>query len=269
MSIETAVQGGSFDLHVHTTASDGDHTPEELVKKAQKAGLKHIAITDHDTLAGVEEAQRAGRALGVHVIAGVELSTKYRGKSVDVLGYDLRDPSELHQTLSRMREGREDRAYRIIQKFTELGMPMTIEDVKEFSQGGVIGRPHIAKAIVKKGYVSDYQTVFDEYLADGKPCALDKVVLSPQEGIELIHAAGGQAVLAHPVHLHDDNLVRELLKTCEFDGLEVWHREQDEDANRRYRQMAEEFGLFMTGGSDFHNDSHQLGRFGYTGGIFE
>jgi predicted metal-dependent phosphoesterase TrpH len=265
MSIETAVQGGSFDLHVHTTASDGDYTPEELVKKAKEVGLKHIAITDHDTLAGIEEAQRVGRALGVHVIAGVELSTKCRGKSVDVLGYDLRDPSELHQTLSRMREGREDRARRIIQKFTELGMPITIEDVKEFSQDGVIGRPHIAKAVVKKGYVSNYQTVFDEYLADGKPCALDKVVLSPQEGIDLIHRTGGLAVLAHPVHLHDDNLVRELLETCQFDGIEVWHREQDEDANRRYRQMAEEFGLLMTGGSDFHNDDHRLGQFGYNG----
>ena len=97
-------------------------------------------------------------------------------------------------------------------------MPITIEDVKEFSQDGVIGRPHIAKAVVKKGYVSNYQTVFDEYLADGKPCALDKVVLSPQEGIDLIHRTGGLAVLAHPVHLHDDNLVRELLETCQFDG---------------------------------------------------
>ena len=265
MTIEQVIQEGSFDLHLHTTASDGEFSPRDLVEKAKKAGLRSIAITDHDTLAGIEEAQQAGREFGLQVIAGVELSTKYHGKSVDILGYGITEQSELNQTLSRMREGREDRAHRIIEKFTELGMPITIDDVIEFSKGGVIGRPHIAKAIVKKGYVSDFQTVFDEYLADGKPCALDKVVLSPKEGIDLIHRAGGQAVLAHPVHLHDDVLVEELLQKFAFDGIEVWHREQDEEANKRYKQMAEEFDLIMTGGSDFHNDHHQLGQFVYNG----
>ena len=265
MTIEQVIQEGSFDLHLHTTASDGEFSPRDLVEKAKKAGLRSIAVTDHDTLAGIEEAQLAGREFGLQVIAGVELSTKYHGKSVDILGYGITEQSELNQTLSRMREGREDRAHRIIEKFTELGMPITIDDVIEFSKGGVIGRPHIAKAIVKKGYVSDFQTVFDEYLADGKPCALDKVVLSPKEGIDLIHRAGGQAVLAHPVHLHDDVLVEELLQKFAFDGIEVWHREQDPDDNKRYKQMAEEFNLLMTGGSDFHNDNHRLGQFGYNG----
>ncbi|HET7581000.1 MAG TPA: PHP domain-containing protein [Bacillales bacterium] len=264
MRLEAIVAEGAFDLHMHTTASDGDYPPEEVVRKASEAGLKTIAVTDHDTLNGVERAASEGEKLGVQVIPGVELSTKEGKKSVDILGYGLANSDELDETLSRMREGREDRAAKIVQKFTELGMPLTMEDVRQFAGGGVIARPHIAKAVVEKGYVSDVQTVFDEYLADGKPCALPKVVLSPKEGIDLIHQAGGKAVLAHPVLLRDDALVRKLLDTYDFDGIEVWHREQDADANKRYGELAESFDVMKTGGSDFHNDSHELGRFGYS-----
>jgi hypothetical protein len=264
LHLRQIVEEGSFDLHMHTTASDGDYSPAEIVRKAKEAGLKTIAITDHDTLAGIKEAQAEGDKLGVRVIAGVELSTKENNISIDILGYGLSNSVELEKTLARMREGREDRAVKIVQKFTELGMPLSMEDVRKFAGGGVIARPHIAKAVVEKGYVSDVQSVFDEYLADGKPCALPKVVLSPQEGIELIHEAGGKAVLAHPIHLHDDDFVRHLLETNDFDGLEVWHREQNKQANERYRALAESFDLFMTGGSDFHNDNHQLGNFGYS-----
>ena len=118
MTIEKVVQEGSFDLHLHTTASDGEYSPRELVEKAKTAGLRSIAITDHDTLAGIEEAELAGKVFSIHVIAGVELSTKYNGKSVDILGYGIAEKTELNQILSRMREGREDRAHRIIEKFT-------------------------------------------------------------------------------------------------------------------------------------------------------
>ncbi|HET7522101.1 MAG TPA: PHP domain-containing protein [Bacillales bacterium] len=263
MDLKKIVEQGSFDLHMHTTASDGDFSPAEMVQKAAAAGLKTIAVTDHDTLDGVAPAQAAGENLGVRVISGVELSTKEGKTSVDVLGYGLEGSEELQRILSRMREGREDRAIRIVEKFSELGMPLTMDDVRQFAGGGVIARPHIAKAVVQKGYVSDVQSVFDEYLADGKPCALPKVVLSPQEGIDLIHQAGGEAVMAHPVHLHDDDLVRHLLEENNFDGLEVWHREQNKDDNERYYALAQSYNLVMTGGSDFHNDSHQLGRFGY------
>lgn len=263
MCLNDIVDKGSFDLHMHTTASDGDYPPEEMVEKAKKAGLDTIAITDHDTLAAVEKAILAGEKLGVRVIPGVELSTKEGKQSVDILGYGLTSSAELEKTLARMREGRENRAARIVEKFTELGMPLTMDDVLKFAGGGVIARPHIAKAVVDKGYVSEVQTVFDEYLADGKPCALPKVVLTPAEGIDLIHKAGGKAVLAHPVHLHDDELVRKLLEDYDFDGIEVWHREQDKDANKRYGELAKSFNLLMTGGSDFHNDQHEIGRFGF------
>ena len=256
---------GYFDLHAHTTASDGEYSPSDLVRKARALGLQTIAITDHDTLDGIAEAERTGEELGVRVIAGVELSTKYNGKTIDILGYHIRKRGELHELLSNMRKFRENRAELIIAKFAELGMPISMEDVLEFSKGGVIGRPHIAKAVVKKGYVSDVQTVFDEYLADGKPCAVDKRMLSPQEGIDLIHRAGGKAVLAHPVYL-DDELVEELLERHNFDGIEVWHRNHGPEENEKYKRLAAKYRLFMTGGSDFHHDEHQLGSFGYPGG---
>ncbi len=259
--LSNVLEEGYFDLHLHSTASDGIYSPRELVQKAHVAGLKTIAITDHDTLEGVEEARQAGLDYGVNVIAGVEISTKFKGRSIDILGYNIEANSELTGILSRLREGREERALRIIKKFNELEMPITINDVKEFSEGNIIARPHIARAIVKKGYVSDYQTVFDNFLADGKPCALDKVILSPEEGIALIHRSGGKAVLAHPLLIGDDKVVRELMEFS-FDGIEVWHRKQNKDDNARYQQLANEFQVMMTGGSDFHNDKHSIGQFG-------
>ncbi|NRF96273.1 PHP domain-containing protein [Paenibacillus frigoriresistens] len=252
-----------FDLHMHTTASDGDYPPATLVKKAAELGLQIIAITDHDTLDGITEAQRIGCEAGVEVIAGVELSSKYEGKTIDILGYQLAKIDDLNQTLSRMRRSRENRAQVIVEEFNAIGMSITMDDVLEFSQGGVIARPHIAKAIVKKGYISDYQTVFDEYLADGKPCAIDKTIITPVEAIALIHDAGGKAVLAHPVYLQDDEFVERLLR-FPFDGIEVWHRSHKPEDVIRYKGIAQKYKLMMTGGSDFHNDAHNLGSFGYT-----
>lgn len=255
------IKTGYFDLHLHTTASDGIYSPRDLIKMAKEVGLKTVAITDHDTFEGLEEAMQAGIEYNVNLIAGIELSTKFKGRNVDILGYYVTENKELSEILSRMREGREKRALRIIEKFSELGMPFSLEDVKKFSQGNVIGRPHIAKAVVQKGYVADYQSVFNEYLADGKPCALDKLSLSVEEGIGLIHRAGGIAVLAHPKLLGDDELVRKLMQ-FPFDGIEVWHRKQNNDDNALYKQIANEFQLIMTGGSDFHHDEHSLGKFG-------
>lgn len=257
------VAEGAFDLHMHTTASDGEYTPQELVQKAKGEKLQTIAVTDHDTLAGIAEATAEGKRLGMSVISGVELSTKEGKTSVDILGYGVTGSDELEETLSRLREGREDRAERILDKFAALGMPLSMKDVREFSKGGAVARPHIAKAVVKRGYVPDVQSVFDDYLADGKPCALDKVVLSPQDGIDLIHNAGGKAVLAHPVRLHDDALVEQLLRKYNFDGLEIWHRDQGTAEHARYRKLAHTYELTMTGGSDFHDDPHPIGHFGY------
>lgn len=263
VDLEKIVAAGNFDLHMHTTASDGEYSPEALVRKAKDIGLAQIAITDHDTLNGVDRAQAEGEKVGMPVLAGVEISTKEDKTTVDILGYGVTPTEQLTEVLSRLREGREDRALRIIEKFRQLDMPIAMDDVREFSKDGAVARPHIAKAIVAQGYVDDVQTVFDEYLADGKPCELPKVVLSPAEGIDMIHEAGGLAVMAHPVRLHDDELVRRLLDENDFDGIEVWHRTQDEADNARYLGYARDYNLLISGGSDFHQDDHNLGSFGY------
>jgi 3',5'-nucleoside bisphosphate phosphatase len=262
MELTKIVQSGHFDLHMHTTASDGDYSPEDLVRKAQQSGLKTIAITDHDTLAGLASAVKTGEELGIAVIRGIELSTKYKGKNVDILGYNVSAADGLQRIVREMKVEREKRAIRIIEKFRELGMSITMEDVNKYSKGDVVSRPHIAKAIVEKGYIQDVQTVFDLYLADGKPCSIDKMILTPQQAIDVIHDSGGQAVLAHPVLFRDDVLVEELLNFT-FDGIEVWHRKQNKADNDRYKALAKQYNLLTTGGSDFHNDDHRLGAFGY------
>lgn len=254
---------GRFDLHIHTTASDGVYRPEQIVHKAKQAGIQTIAITDHDTLEGLDEALEAAARSGIQVIPGIELSTKYNGISVDLLGYNIQESAELNERLRQFRDVRENRALRIIERFTALGMPLTIEDVKAYRKGSVIARPHIAAAVVDKGYAASIQEVFDEYLADGKPCAVPKMVLTPEQGIELIHRAGGIAVLAHPALLGDDALAEELLDRYAFDGVEVWHRRHSAEDSRRYAQLAERYQLLVTGGSDFHSDEHRLGEFGY------
>ncbi|MEH7238301.1 PHP domain-containing protein [Bacillus sp. JJ1562] len=261
MNLMDIVRSGSFDLHIHTTASDGDHSPKDILKKASSIGLNTIAITDHDTLDGLHEAIEAGKKYGVTVIPGIELSTKFNGKTVDILGYNVSPTTELSQVLKQLREERETRAIKIIEKFKAIGMPITIEDVFRYSKGEVISRPHIAKAIVEKGYVEHYQTVFDEFLADGKPCSIDKKIIIPEEGIKLIQNAGGLAVLAHPVYLKG-NMIDDLLH-FPFDGIEVWHRNHSKEDAIKFIEIAKKLDLIMTGGSDFHTDDHNLGKFGY------
>ncbi|MBU9713324.1 PHP domain-containing protein [Evansella tamaricis] len=260
MDLKGIVKRGSFDLHIHSTASDGIYSPKQLVAMAKERGLKTIAITDHDTLEGIQEAKTAGDMLGVNVIGGVEISTKYQSVSLDILGYFVDPTKQITETLLKLRMGRKERAHLMIKKLNDMGVGITISDVMEFSGGSVIARPHIAQAVVKKGYEQDHQTVFDEYIGDGRPCAVDKVILSPRDAVQLIREAGGMSVLAHPKYVKNDELVREVLMMG-LDGLEVWHRDHTTEEVEKFKKMAEEFGLLMTGGSDFHNDNHILGKF--------
>jgi 3',5'-nucleoside bisphosphate phosphatase len=262
MDITNIIKKGCFDLHLHTTASDGVLSPTEIVEMAFSNSITTIAITDHDTLNGISEAEEAGKRYGVNVIPGIELSTKYKGKNIDILGYGIKDSKPLQETLQKIRNHRENRAKMIVKKFCDLGMLLSEEDVQKHSKGDVIARPHIAKAIVEKGYVQNIQMVFDLYLADGKPCAVDKMTLSPEEGITLIHQAGGVAVLAHPVLIGNDKIVQELLK-LPFDGIEVWHRKHTLEDSVRYTRMARKNKKIVTGGSDFHNEEHTIGEFGF------
>ncbi|MDQ0200817.1 PHP domain-containing protein [Neobacillus ginsengisoli] len=262
MEIKKILENGCFDLHLHTTASDGSFSPSEVVKMAAKKGLASIAIADHDTTDGIKEALQTAKTLNITVIPGIELSTKYKGKNIDILGYHIHESKELLGVLLKMREHRYNRSQLIVNKFCELGITINFDDVLKYSKGDVIARPHIAKAVVDKGYAKNIQEVFDLYLGDGKPCAVDKMVLSPSEGINLIHNAGGTAVLAHPLLIQDDTLVEELLH-LPFDGIEVWHRKHNRDDIIRYKKLAEKYKILMTGGSDFHNEDHTIGEFGY------
>ncbi|WP_338787378.1 PHP domain-containing protein [Metabacillus sp. FJAT-53654] len=260
MEILKIIENGRFDLHLHTTASDGSFSPSEVVKMAAQKGLTTIAITDHDTLDGIQEAIETARKIGITIIPGIELSTKYKGKTIDILGYNIHETKELSSILQKMRKHRQNRCLLIVNKFCELGMTITLEGIQKYSKGNVIARPHIAKAVVDKGYAKDTQEVFDLYLGDGKPCAEDKMELSPSSGIELIHRAGGVAVLAHPLLIHDDIIVEELMQLA-IDGIEVWHRKQSEEDSKRYKSLAEKYRKMMTGGSDFHNEAHEIGEF--------
>lgn len=256
------VEHGRFDLHLHTTASDGVFSPSEVVIKAAQKGIKTIAITDHDTIDGIHEAIQTGRKLGITVIPGIELSTKYKEKTIDILGYHIHESKELIDVLKKIKEQRQNRSKMIVNKFCEMGMPITVQDIKRFSKGEVIARPHIAKAVVYKGYAKNTQEVFDLYLGDGKSCAVDKMFLSPLEGIKLIHRAGGVAVLAHPLLIQNETFVEELMQ-LPFDGIEVWHRKHGQEDIIRYKNVAEKFEKMMTGGSDFHNEEHEIGEFGF------
>lgn len=262
LELPKIIEKGFFDLHLHTTFSDGSFTPTEVVELAAQKGLAYIAITDHDTTDGNQEALKAGRKLGVKVIPGIELSTKYKRKSIDILGYHIQATKELSEVLLKMREHRQNRSKLIVNKFCKLGMTITEEDVQKFSKGDVIARPHIAQAIVEKGYAKNAQEVFDLYLGDGKPCAVEKMALKPEEGINLIHKAGGKAVLAHPILIQNDSIVEELMQ-LPIDGIEVWHRKHELNDVIRYKRIAEKYKKLITGGSDFHNEEHLIGKFGF------
>ncbi|SEN82071.1 PHP domain-containing protein [Lihuaxuella thermophila] len=251
---------GTFDLHLHTSASDGRFTPSEVVKRAKQAGLQTIAITDHDTLAGVDEAVETGKKLGVTVLPGIEITTRWKGKNIDLLGYNFKHGEKLHQALASYRAARLERAKEIIQRFCSLNMSISLDDVKKYSGDGLIARPHIARAIVEKGYVPTVQEVFDHYLADGKPAAVDKKELSLREGIAMIHEAGGIAVLAHPIYIKEISEIEEIIRQG-LDGIEVWHRNHSGEDVKNYLDIADKYHLVVTGGSDFHVEEHKIGQF--------
>ncbi|WP_178022870.1 PHP domain-containing protein [uncultured Paenibacillus sp.] len=247
-----------YDLHSHTQASDGMNKPAENVKLAKEKGLAGLAITDHDTVAGIAEALLAGKELGVDVVPGIEISTRAGGKDIHVLGYFL-DPEDerLLERLARLRSVREERNGLIIGKLQQLGLSITLEEVKAglartLRPDESLGRPHIADALVRKGYAADMRDAFDRYLAEGKPGYASLPRIAPEEAIAWIREAGGAPVLAHPGLYGDDELVRSILERGKPDGIEVYHSDHGTEEELRYAAMAERYGLIVTGGSDYH-----------------
>lgn len=245
------------DLHTHTTASDGMFQPAENVRLAKEAGLSALAITDHDTVAGVEEALAAGREYGITVIPGVELSTSVDGKDIHILGYGISaEDSVLLSRLQAQRNVRNRRNEEMLNKLAELNMRVSLEELeaaagKSRLEDGSIGRPHIAQVLVDKGYVADKREAFDRLLGEGKPAYSSLTRIAPTEAIRWIHEAGGIAIIAHPGLYGDDDLVLTLLDSG-ADGLEAFHSDHDEQMEQRYAEWAEIRGKLVTGGSDFH-----------------
>ena len=245
------------DLHVHTTTSDGQFTPDEVVRAAKAAGLAAIAVTDHDTLAGLDEALDAGRREGFEVVPGLEISVEYPGSTMHILAYEIdhRDPA-LAEALDGFRRHRDDRNHRILERLAELGIPLTWDAVLAQVKGETVGRPHIALAMVEAGYAPSTDQVFRRYLARGAPAHVERRRATPAEAVALIRDAGGLAVLAHPKHLNRPTAdIRQIvteLSELGIEGLEVYHPDHSTDDMRTFKVMAEQLDLVATGGTDFH-----------------
>ncbi|HWD44448.1 MAG TPA: PHP domain-containing protein [Actinomycetota bacterium] len=248
-----------FDLHTHSTFSDGTLDPEQVVELAVSRDLAGIALTDHDNIGGVERA-RVAAARGGHltVLLGCELSAEHDGSPVHVLGYGF-DPDEPAFAAKRawIAEGRVGRARRMVERLRQLGAPVELERVRELAGGGVVGRPHIARAMVEAGVVDDLDAAFGaDWIGTGGRAYVAKDAVTPTEAVELIHGAGGVAVLAHPsVHAGASAVPEAVIRAMAaagLDGLEVDHPDQPPADRARWRALAAELGLETTGASDCH-----------------
>jgi predicted metal-dependent phosphoesterase TrpH len=255
---------GTVDLHMHTIHSDGSNSPAEIVRLAKKNGLDTISITDHDSLNGFSEAFNEGKKLGVEVIPGVEISSDIGDHEVHILGYFMEpDNEELESYLVFFRGERYKRAIRIVDKLRTLGFNITIEDILQEAQNSAIGRPHIAHALLRRGFIHSYYEAFNKYIGNGCPAHEKKVHISPQSAFKIITDAGGLSFIAHPGYM-PENILKELIEEG-VDGLEVVHPSHSINQVKYYRGIANEFFLLESGGSDFHGgkreDEKNFGKF--------
>jgi Predicted metal-dependent phosphoesterases (PHP family) len=257
--VDSAFDLYEADLHCHTTASDGLLSPAELVQLAAQVGLKGIGITDHDTIQGWQEAEEAGANYHIQILKGIELNTNWDGKEVHILGYELDSSSDyLTDKLRDLRNAREERILKILGRFKDLGIKIAFDEVQQFAQGESIGRPHIAQALIERGYVRDVKEGFDRYIGIGAPAYIPSYKLTPEEGIHLIREAQGVAVLAHPGVLRLEEGIPDWVKAG-LQGIEVRHSQHSPDDEKKYLQIAQEYRLLTTGGSDFHGEACKPG----------
>jgi predicted metal-dependent phosphoesterase TrpH len=249
------------DLHCHSTCSDGSFSPIDLVKLAHQTGLKGLSITDHDTIAAYEaNLLEASHTFDVELVSGVEFSTIYEGASVHLLGYafDLNHP-DLKELCKKHIERREKRNRDILERLKALGLPITFEELEEMKalehpmKKQILGRPHIAMAMIKKGYVSSIQEAFRQYIGEGKPAYSKGENYSTEETITIIHRASGLTVLAHPHLIANQSLISALL-TLPVDGIECYYSKLYPEQHKRWLNIAKKRGWLITGGSDFHGE---------------
>jgi len=244
--------GPTVDLHVHSSASDGGLAPEAVVERARAAGLAAVALTDHDTVAGLPAALAAGARLGVRVVTGCEFSVAVSWGEMHLLGYFLpAESDELEAFLVRCRADRERRGRAMVDRVRAVGVSLDFDQVLAAAGGGAIGRPHVARALVEGGHAGDLKEAFERFLGNGKPAFVAKDKLSLEEAIALIHRAGGIAVLAHPGQSGTRDRITTLARIG-LDGVEVLHPSHSWDDARKLDALAGELGLVRSGGSDWH-----------------
>lgn len=247
-----------IDLHLHTTASDGRRSPEEVVRWASLAGVTVLAVTDHDTTAAIDEVRRHALRAGIEAVAGIEITAVEHGRDVHMLGYFF-DPADeaLASFLTTQREARVRRTEAIAERLAELGMPISLRSVfgsGRRNRGRSIGRPQIAEAMVRAGHAVDMRDAFDRWLGEGCPAFMPREGPSPEDVLAVVHAAGGIVSLAHPGRTRIDARI-ESLRAAGLDAIEVYHPDHNRDTQVRYWELARDLGCLRTGGSDFHGDT--------------
>ncbi len=241
------------DLHLHTHYSDGADAPAAVAARAAELGASAIAITDHDTLAALPEAAAACASHGIEFLPGVEISSRAGSKELHILGLGVRpDDAPLIATLRRMAAARADRGRRMVERLAQLGVPVSWDDIAGRA-GGVVGRMHIAQAVVAAGHAQTIQDAFDKFIKAGRPAYVPRETLTPREAVDAIHAAGGLAFVAHP-GVGDLESRLESLLTEGFDGVEVFHSKHGPHHQQRFATLAAERGLLISGGSDCHGN---------------
>lgn len=241
------------DLHSHTNLSDGEHPPAELVRRAVLAGVTHLAVTDHDTVAGLEEAERAAAAAGLTLIAGIEISADLGGREVHILGHFLdRNAPALADYAREMEAERAQRMERMVERLRQSGYPVSMDEVRAQSGGGALGRPHLAHVLVQRGWAATFSEAFERFLLRGGIAFVPKRRIDVGEAIALIRAAGGAATTAHPgVNRIAPNELGSL-RDVGLSGVEADHPDHPPSQVEHYRRVAAELGLVPTAGSDFH-----------------
>jgi predicted metal-dependent phosphoesterase TrpH len=269
----TPVSQSFVDLHCHSTASDGTLPAAEVVRLAVENGLSALALTDHDTIGGIAEAAAAAKRASLEFLAGIEISAEYpHPGTMHLLGYGVDPESATLRDLTKtLLAGRDNRNPKIVEKLRSLNVAITIEEVEKEAGGKVIGRPHIAAILVRKGYVSSIKQAFDKYLAPGGLAYFDKERLSPKQAVGMILESGGVPVLAHPIQLRYSNdaelerIVKDLVDLG-LAGIEVIHSDHDGNLVEQYSGLAKRFGLLKTGGSDFHGRNKENIQLGMANG---
>ncbi|HEV8038475.1 MAG TPA: PHP domain-containing protein [Bryobacteraceae bacterium] len=253
-----------IDLHTHTNESDGSCTPLELVDRALAIGLEALAISDHDTFAGYDQAREPARAYGLDLVCGIELSVRMsrdKRRTVHVLAYFLHSPpsAEFRGWVGELLASRRERNLRLVAKLQSMGVPIELSEVERFGRT-LTGRPHFARVLIQKGYAADYDDAFRRYFGESGPAFVERHGPEISEAAAQVSAAGGLAVLAHPIRLGvrdaaaEEALIQDL-KDAGLAGLEVYHSDHSPDDVRRYAEIAKKYGLAVTGGSDFHGDA--------------